>query len=210
MCTYVCTYVHTHIYTHAPTTGVLRAALQYYRTNVPGMLRLIATAKLGALFSSSSSSSASGPSSDMLCVMYIYDMDTTFRPGRPVGRWVMMMRDANQNAPLSYTPHTGNTQSSPPPAPVLRAPTLGISGLRDGCMLPRIFDLTMGSGDGNGNGDGDGDAVRYDHPLFPGGVRVAKVEGAGHFVHQERPEEVNALLLGWFRRCEEEGKKGGE
>lgn len=52
-------------------------------------------------------------------------------------------------------------------------------------------------------------AIRYDHPLFPHGVQVVKVPGAGHFVHQERPEEVNALILGWFRR-QEEGVGEGE
>ena len=52
------------------------------------------------------------------------------------------------------------------------------------------------------------DAVRHDHPLFPGGVQVVKIAGAGHFLHQEKPEEVNSLLLGWFGR--HEGVGGGE
>jgi len=46
-----------------------------------------------------------------------------------------------------------------------------------------------------------GDAtIRHDHPLFPGGVQVVKVAGAGHFVHQEKPAEVNRLMLEWFGR----------
>lgn len=36
--------------THILQKGVLRAALQYYRTNVPGMLRLMLKHKLSGLF----------------------------------------------------------------------------------------------------------------------------------------------------------------
>lgn len=46
------------------------------------------------------------------------------------------------------------------------------------------------------------EAVRHDHPLFTGGVQVVKVPKAGHFLHQERPEEVNRLMLDWFGRHE--------
>lgn len=129
------------------------------------------------------------------------------------------------------------------PAPqVITAPTLGLSGLSDGCIDTIIFDLTMG-GDGprwvvqpakrrvflnscvgacpsppnpftnplpshKRNKNRSDDAVRHDHPLFPGGVRVVKIAGAGHFLHQEKPEEVNALLLDWFGR--HEGAGAGE
>lgn len=116
---------------------------------------------------------------------------------------------------------------------VVMAPTLGLSGLSDGCIDTLIFDLTMG-GDGarwvgrghhivlvplsvpvhppihphpppqNSQNRSD-DAIRHDHPLFPGGVRVVKIAGAGHFLHQEKPEEVNALLLDWFGRLEQAG-----
>lgn len=46
------------------------------------------------------------------------------------------------------------------------------------------------------------EAIRHDHPLFPGGVQVAKLPKAGHFMHQERPKEVNRLILDWFERHE--------
>ena len=31
--------------------------------------------------------------------------------------------------------------------------------------------------------------------FFPAGLEVAIVEGAGHFVHQEKPDVVNRLVL---------------
>jgi pimeloyl-ACP methyl ester carboxylesterase len=38
---------------------------------------------------------------------------------------------------------------------------------------------------------------------FDGDYRFALVEGAGHFVHRERPNEVNRLLLDWFASARE-------
>jgi len=35
---------------------------------------------------------------------------------------------------------------------------------------------------------------------FPQGLEVVRVEEAGHFLHQEKPDEVNAILLEWLRR----------
>lgn len=61
----------------------------------------------------------------------------------------------------------------------LRVPTLAVTGARDGCVDTRLFD----------------DLAR--DPRSPR-VTLARVEGAGHFVQQERPDEVNALLLRWF------------
>ena len=43
---------------------------------------------------------------------------------------------------------------------------------------------------------------------FPAGLEVARVEQAGHFLHQERPDEVNRILLDWLARAE--GRDGGE
>ena len=36
--------------------------------------------------------------------------------------------------------------------------------------------------------------------FFPAGLTVAGVPNAGHFVHQERPDEVNTLALTWLQR----------
>ena len=35
---------------------------------------------------------------------------------------------------------------------------------------------------------------------FPRGLDVVRVEQAGHFLHQEKPEEVNRILLEWLGR----------
>ena len=60
------------------------------------------------------------------------------------------------------------------------AATLALTGARDGCMDTRLFD------------------VAYDLAAFPGGLEVQRVARAGHFLHQERPEAVNAHLLRWL------------
>lgn len=69
------------------------------------------------------------------------------------------------------------------PVPV---PTLAITGERDGCIDSGVFRAMMRPED------------------FPNGLEVAAIPDAGHFVHQERPGAVNALLLDWLRRhpCE--------
>jgi pimeloyl-ACP methyl ester carboxylesterase len=55
--------------------------------------------------------------------------------------------------------------------------TLAITGVEDGCIDTRMFDHCFDDGD------------------FPAGVAVERVQGAGHFAHQERPDEVNQLIL---------------
>jgi pimeloyl-ACP methyl ester carboxylesterase len=58
------------------------------------------------------------------------------------------------------------------PIPV---PTLAITGAQDGCLDTRFFDHVPGE-------------------MFPTGLRTVRIEGAGHFAHQEDPKRVNALL----------------
>jgi pimeloyl-ACP methyl ester carboxylesterase len=62
----------------------------------------------------------------------------------------------------------------------LEPPTLAITGARDGCIDTRTYDAM--------------DARTFRQ------LRVERVPGAGHFVHQESPELVNALLLAWLAR----------
>ena len=62
----------------------------------------------------------------------------------------------------------------------IRVPTLALTGALDGCMDTRLHDLTMRPQD------------------FPAGLRVVRVEAAGHFLHQEKPEEVNQIVLDWL------------
>lgn len=66
------------------------------------------------------------------------------------------------------------------PVPV---PTLALTGARDGCLDTRLFDLMRAED-------------------FPRGLSMRRIAGAGHFLHQERPDEVNQLLIAWLRRHE--------
>jgi pimeloyl-ACP methyl ester carboxylesterase len=58
--------------------------------------------------------------------------------------------------------------------------TLALTGALDGCMDTRLHDLAMRADD------------------FPNGMRVERIDGAGHFLHQEKPSEVNPILLEWL------------
>lgn len=58
-------------------------------------------------------------------------------------------------------------------------PTMCIHGADDGCIG---VELLEGMGD-----------------LFPGGLRVEVIPGAGHFVHRECPDTVNRLVLDFLR-----------
>jgi pimeloyl-ACP methyl ester carboxylesterase len=66
--------------------------------------------------------------------------------------------------------------------PIL-APTLGIHGVDDGCIAASAFEKSMREED------------------FPGGLQVASIQGAGHFVHIEQPEAVNQLLIGHLAKA---------
>jgi len=65
------------------------------------------------------------------------------------------------------------------PVPV---PTLALSGERDGCIASDVFERLVVADD------------------FPQGVKFRRVSGAGHFLHQEKPEVVNPLLLDWLNQ----------
>ena len=64
-------------------------------------------------------------------------------------------------------------------------PTLALSGERDGCIDSAIFERLTVAED------------------FPEGVVFHRVMGAGHFFHQERPNEVNRLIIDWLARHDE-------
>jgi len=64
-------------------------------------------------------------------------------------------------------------------------PTLALSGERDGCIDSAIFERLTVVED------------------FPEGVVFHRVMGAGHFFHQERPSEVNRLIIDWLAHHDE-------
>lgn len=64
----------------------------------------------------------------------------------------------------------------------MTAPTLGLTGEKDGCIGADVFAAAMPAA------------------LFAGGVDVVRVPGAGHFLHLEAPARVHELILGFLAR----------
>lgn len=61
-------------------------------------------------------------------------------------------------------------------------PTLALTGARDRCVAPDVFTASMNEED------------------FPRGLVVRQIADAGHFLHQEQAEVVNAILVDWLGR----------
>ncbi len=64
----------------------------------------------------------------------------------------------------------------------MRVPTLALTGARDGCMDTRLYDIVMREQD------------------FEAELEVVRIPDAGHFLHQEKPEQVNRRLVEWITR----------
>jgi pimeloyl-ACP methyl ester carboxylesterase len=67
----------------------------------------------------------------------------------------------------------------------VQVPTLALTGALDGCMDTRLHD----------------DLMRPDN--YPAGLEIVRIPDAGHFLHQERPDEINRLLIEHFRASDE-------
>lgn len=63
----------------------------------------------------------------------------------------------------------------------LEVPTLVMAGEQDGCLSIDLYQKAIQS--------------RY----FPKGVQFKRFPNAGHFLHQEVPEELNPILVEWLR-----------
>lgn len=68
----------------------------------------------------------------------------------------------------------------------IRVPTVALTGALDGCVDTRLYEVAMKKED------------------FPRGIEVVQVEGAGHFLHQERAEEINRIRVDWLRGLQRE------
>ena len=75
----------------------------------------------------------------------------------------------------AFNPPVNATQSAGPEYPQIKVPTLYIHGRDDGCIGVEV-------------------AVGMER-FFDNGLQKVIVDGAGHFVHQERPDEVNRAIL---------------
>jgi pimeloyl-ACP methyl ester carboxylesterase len=60
-----------------------------------------------------------------------------------------------------------------------------------------------------GDADPPRELAEGQHVHFDADYRYELVEGAGHFVHRERPEEVNRLVLEWFGSGEDDEAPAG-
>ena len=60
-------------------------------------------------------------------------------------------------------------------------PTLALSGERDGCIASDVFEHLMVARE------------------FPKGLTFSRIEEAGHFLHQERPGQVNRKIVDWLK-----------
>lgn len=66
-------------------------------------------------------------------------------------------------------------------APPIAAPTLGLAGVQDGCVRADVFEASM------------------PQEWFPAGLRIQRVDRAGHFLHLERPDAIMPHLLAHLR-----------
>ncbi|MEW6776647.1 MAG: alpha/beta hydrolase [Bdellovibrionota bacterium] len=64
----------------------------------------------------------------------------------------------------------------------VQVPTLALTGETDGCMDTRLYDAVMYESD------------------FPKGLKMERLAGAGHFLHQEKPDKVNPLIVEWIKK----------
>jgi len=77
-----------------------------------------------------------------------------------------------------FRPPTPN--DAPPAAPrPIEVPAMMLHGRNDGCIGAELIE----------------GMAEY----FPRGLKVEIIEGAGHFVHQEKPEQVNALITDFLK-----------
>jgi pimeloyl-ACP methyl ester carboxylesterase len=109
----------------------------------------------------------------------------------PAGEMVMLKDTLRQpgvlKAALSYYRHSLNPTLQSPALAAIRVqmsepvpvPALYIHGAKDGCMG---VEVTTGM-----------------ERMFAKGVDKRVIENAGHFVHQERPEIVNSLILEYLK-----------
>ncbi|MFZ1742954.1 MAG: alpha/beta hydrolase [Pontixanthobacter sp.] len=64
----------------------------------------------------------------------------------------------------------------------LHVPMLAMTGASDGCVDTNVFETLL---------------YPEDHPA---GLRFERIQGAGHFLHQEKPELCNPIILEWLKQ----------
>ena len=102
-------------------------------------------------------------------------IDTLRQPGVQRGA-LAYYREALSPKQLPLTPARRAENAYQVPVP-----TLALTGRDDGCIDCDIFQSLCREAD------------------FPSGLEIRVVEDAGHFLHQEQPDVVNALILDWVQ-----------
>lgn len=75
-------------------------------------------------------------------------------------------------------PETAHLYGAP-----ITAPTLALTGAKDGCISADVFERAMPPA------------------LFSGGLSVQRVEGLGHFLHLERPADINQRIVSHLKNA---------
>ena len=113
------------------------------------------------------------------------DWSPGYHPGQHLARVKQSLRQpANLAAAIGYyraadplsMPRApqGTTRQAAGPAP---PPTLYLHGANDGCIAAEL--------------------ARSAAPLLPPQSRMIVIDGVGHFLHREKPREVNDHILAW-------------
>ena len=116
------------------------------------------------------------------------DWSPGYHPGQHLARVKQSLRQpANLAAAIGYyraadppsMPRApqGTTRQAAGPAP---PPTLYLHGANDGCIAAEL--------------------ARSAAPLLPPQSRMIVIDGVGHFLHREKPREVNDHILAWVTR----------
>jgi pimeloyl-ACP methyl ester carboxylesterase len=106
-----------------------------------------------------------------------------FDPGPDYFEELKLCLRSSMSAPLKYYRAMASLKAVREIRATLAAgpivvPTIYLHGERDGCMVPGMAD----------------DQEEHFSALF----EMVKLADAGHFLHLERPAEVNAAILRWF------------
>ncbi len=111
----------------------------------------------------------------------INDVKETFRAEGTLENALQYYRD-NVKLPV---PVVGEEAPSLEDVPTVRTPMLALYGARDGCISPELF-------------DGSEDVIEQ--------CRLVRVPGAGHFLHQERPDVVGEEIATYLQSSADENR----
>ena len=81
--------------------------------------------------------------------------------------------------------------------PAIQVPVLQVHGSHDGLILPETA-LSEAAGESSRRASGESSG-RTRSRVVSAAYRFELLHGAGHFLPEERPDQVSALLIDWLR-----------